>query len=322
MGNQQPSKEEYKMVKDPYQKTKEQFSEELKRRFPKDNVEILKFDKASGPIEYKCLNCGRIYKKSRANHLYENKTLCQKCNSARPSICREGFLKALKDNFEVLDENYETKAISTKFHIRCKKCGEDFYHRIQMADLNGDFRCPRCETGPVSIERLKKRFEEVGLDKEFEIISYEGITKPLIVRHKCGYIFSRLPWNLLGRSRGCPKCNPRRSAGEDKIYNFLKRNNIIFEEQKKFPQLGTLSYDFFLPEQKVLIEYQGIQHYEPVEYFGGEEKFIQQVDRDNRKKKFAEEEGYYLLEIPSSKFNDIEKILAGLTTISAESKTE
>ena len=50
-------------------KTKEIFYEELCKRFPNNSIEIIKYTKDSGPIEYKCLFCGTVYKKSRANHL-------------------------------------------------------------------------------------------------------------------------------------------------------------------------------------------------------------------------------------------------------------
>jgi hypothetical protein len=41
-----------------------------------------------------------------------------------------------------------------------------------------------------------------------------------------------------------------------------------------------LSYDFFLPDFNLLIEYQGRQHFIPVERFGGEETFKIQLEHD------------------------------------------
>ena len=34
-----------------------------------------------------------------------------------------------------------------------------------------------------------------------------------------------------------------------------------------------LSYDFYIPNNNVVIEFQGKQHFEPIEYFGGKEYF-------------------------------------------------
>ena len=43
---------------DPKIKSKEIFFKELQKRFPDNHIEILDYIKASGPITYKCLDCG------------------------------------------------------------------------------------------------------------------------------------------------------------------------------------------------------------------------------------------------------------------------
>ena len=48
-------------------------------------------------------------------------------------------------------------------------------------------------------------------------------------------------------------------------------------------------------ENKVGIEYQGKQHFEPIEYFGGEESFKGVVERDKRKKDLCEKNGVELI---------------------------
>jgi very-short-patch-repair endonuclease len=54
-----------------------------------------------------------------------------------------------------------------------------------------------------------------------------------------------------------------------------------------------------------LIEYDGEQHFRPVEAWGGEEKFILQKERDMRKDAYCEEKGVRLLRIPYTDFNKI-----------------
>lgn len=63
---------------------------------------------------------------------------------------------------------------------------------------------------------------------------------------------------------------------------------------------GQLSYDFSILDEKhgyILIEYNGIQHYEVVEYFGGEEKFKIQKEHDKRKRDYAKKHGYKLITV-------------------------
>ena len=57
--------------------------------------------------------------------------------------------------------------------------------------------------------------------------------------------------------------------------------------------------DVYLPRENVAIEFQGEQHYAPVEIFGGEVAFQKQQERDARKRSICEENGCLLLEVRS-----------------------
>lgn len=55
------------------------------------------------------------------------------------------------------------------------------------------------------------------------------------------------------------------------------------------PWLGRQRIDIFIPARRVAIEYQGKQHFEPIDFFGGEEGFRMTLERDERKKRLCEE---------------------------------
>ena len=107
------------------------------------------------------------------------------------------------------------------------------------------------------------------------------------------------------RARGanCPFLITYR--GENYIKQYLQKNNISFNTQKKFSDLfgigdGQLSYDFSISDEKhkyILIEYNGIQHYEANDYFGGEEQFKKQKEHDKRKRDYAKKHGYKLITV-------------------------
>lgn len=59
----------------------------------------------------------------------------------------------------------------------------------------------------------------------------------------------------------------------------------------------------YLKDYNVLLECNGKQHYKPIEYFGGEEKFKIQQEHDERKRKYAKEHNIKLLEIPYWEFD-------------------
>ena len=126
----------------------------------------------------------------------------------------------------------------------------------------------------------------------------------------CDYV-----WDVMisGISRGtwCPQCNS--SKGEKRINSWLKLNNINFTPQKTFNKLlglggKNLSYDFYLPDYNLLIEYQGEFHDGNVRN-QTERKLERQKEHDRRKRNYAKRNNINLLEIWYWDFDNIEKIL-------------
>ena len=62
--------------------------------------------------------------------------------------------------------------------------------------------------------------------------------------------------------------------------------------------LGRQSLDLFIPSLKTAIEYQGIQHFLPVGFFGGEEALAMRQDLDRQKRRLCEENDVRLIEWP------------------------
>ena len=59
--------------------------------------------------------------------------------------------------------------------------------------------------------------------------------------------------------------------------------------------LGRQHFDIWFPNWKIAVEYHGEQHFEPVEFFGGEEAFQKTVERDKRKAALSKRHGVKLL---------------------------
>lgn len=77
------------------------------------------------------------------------------------------------------------------------------------------------------------------------------------------------------------------------IKKVFKNNTVIHQYNPYF--LRQMSYDVYVCGKKIAFEYQGKQHFEPVEFFGGEESHKKQVERDQKKKKLSEENGVKLI---------------------------
>lgn len=86
-------------------------------------------------------------------------------------------------------------------------------------------------------------------------------------------------------------CGCSKSKGEEKIAKILDEHNIEFERQKRFRDCkykSQLPFDFYVTDKNIVIEFNGIQHYQPVEHFGGEEEFKLREKRDILKRKYCE----------------------------------
>ena len=140
-----------------------------------------------------------------------------------------------------------------------------------------------------------------------------------LVRYKCqcdcGNITTVINSHLLGgfiQSCGCWAY----SRLEECVVEYFKKqgyiNSIDYECQKTFQDLtglggGLLSYDFIFyinNEPTYLIECQGQQHYNPIEFFGGKDQFERQQMHDALKKEYAELLGIPLIEIPYNFSNE------------------
>lgn len=95
------------------------------------------------------------------------------------------------------------------------------------------------------------------------------------------------------KGKGCPVC--KQSTFERKINKLLKLNNINFIKQYKPDWLKPMSLDFYLPEYNIAIEVQGIQHFKPMKYWGGEETFKKLLNRDKLKKELCDKNNLSLI---------------------------
>jgi len=81
------------------------------------------------------------------------------------------------------------------------------------------------------------------------------------------------------------------SYGEVLIVDFFDKNEIKYIYNKSLKDCissSKLRFDFYLPDFNVCIEFDGIQHFQPVAPFGGMEEFEKLKIRDEIKNKWCE----------------------------------
>jgi len=90
---------------------------------------------------------------------------------------------------------------------------------------------------------------------------------------------------------------------EQLVYELVKqlypKGNVWYQYRPDFlfSGKGQLSYDVYIAKLRIAIEYQGKQHFEPVEIFGGTESFEKQKQRDELKARLSREHGIKLIYI-------------------------
>ncbi len=129
--------------------------------------------------------------------------------------------------------------------------------------------------------------------------------------------FQQTPNNHL-RGTQCPKCY-KNYKGEIKIETYFKEHKIKYITQKRFKDCrGTMhpmSFDFYLPNHNTCIEYDGEQHFRPIQWYGISQKranknFKQIQLHDKIKNEYCSKNNIRLIRIPYTKINDIEKIIS------------
>ena len=155
--------------------------------------------------------------------------------------------------------------------------------------------------------------QEICDKEEYQCLSLDKINTyrdRIMLQHNCGYKYSVKAQNLINGYGRCPKCRKSKSNGELLIQNWLIKNNIRFLSEYPVILDGhILRMDFYLPDNDLYIEFQGKQHYEPIQFFGGEEKFKIIQEYDNLKRKYCQDRNN-LLEISYKDIDNINSILS------------
>ena len=113
------------------------------------------------------------------------------------------------------------------------------------------------------------------------------------------------------------------SRGEIKICDILDAAGLVYKEEYSFPDLISTSgrplrFDFCVFDDNgdidFLIEYQGIQHYEPIDFAGKGEEWANEMFKSNQrrdkiKRDYCVENNIPLIEIPYWEIKNIENIL-------------
>ena len=259
-----------------------------------------------------CIICSEHGEFYQTPHAHINGQGCPTCVGAK-KLTTEEFIEKAKlvhgDKYDYSKVEYINT--DTKVRIICIEHGE--FYQTPHAHINGQ-GCPTCVgTKKLTTEEFIEKAKLVHGDRyDYSKVEYVNTyTKVCIICSEHGE-FWQTPHNHIIGYQGCPDCNNlKNSKIVQTIENKLNELNILFEKEKTFDWLvnkSNMYIDFYLPEYNAGIECHGIQHFKPIDFFGGVEEYNETKYRDFLKYKLCSEHNikiYYFTKIDLEYFDKI-----------------
>lgn len=258
-------------------------------------------------IAFKCTNntCNQVWN-AKPSNVVNNKTDCPKCK------------KCLRITNKIADERLKGRnikrlesMINVMEPIKFKCLIDNCIWKTKPHHIFNNHGCPRC----AGLEKLNNKIVDKRLKSKNikRIENYKNCgTK---IEFQClidGHKWKTTPDNILNCNRGCPLCSMKKprnmGKSELKIMNLIKchiKYDIFKHKQRIKANNRHYFPDFYLEisNKKIIIEYNGRQHYMPVNFKGmvdslAKKRFIKQQKRDEGLRHYCKENNIHLLEIP------------------------
>lgn len=290
-------------------KTNEQFINEIVEK----DIPVIPLDPYINDrtkIHVKCKRCGYVYMATPSNLL--RRKGCKQCaniNMRKERLKPNSvFLSELQEVNPDIDVLEEYKGAYVKLKCRCRIHGTEGY--IDPSHLlRGQTHCRICSKHKNVKATTKTHTQFITelsqINQDIEVLGtyINSHTKVKVQCKKCGNVWEANPSYLLSSNAHCVRCSRTYSYGEDIIATYLQDNGLEYILHKTFDDLKgvggkSLSYDFYIPQRNILLEYQGQYH----DGTGGRgvitpnEYRVQQI-HDQRKREYSLLHGYSLKEI-------------------------
>ena len=297
----------------PKRLSNEEFVKRVKIANP--SIELLSsYVKTGIKVQAKCKQCGLVW---MANPVHLSRGHgCPRCSAIKRGIQHrtknEDFIALLSNRNPTIIPKTDYVTSATKMLVSCSVCGNEW--EATPSSLLGGEGCPLCGREKTRKALLKPKEEFIQelrmINPSIEVLGdyVDTKTKITVMHTTCGFVWDVVPNSLLC-GHGCPRCIE--SIGEIETAKCLERHGIEFIRQKRFSDCRCklpLAFDFYLPNLNACVEFDGKQHFQAVEKFGGESGFKEQQKRDRKKTSYCKSRGIKLVRIKVG--DNIENVLA------------
>ncbi len=274
--------------------------------------------KDNSHVTVECNDCHNVYTTSYVN--FKKAKDCKFCAN-RVKLSIDDYQKKLDDKYpneyEVLDQTnseyaYYSKNKPTVLHKAC--------NHITTKDINEilKYGCSYC--GKTCKNLYKDLVKRVILEtkNQYKILTNESNYKSMkipveMIHTKCGNKWNVTLDNFLNKGTRCPKCNSLIifSKQSKVVFKVLNNQNIYFRKEIRYKQIGRKRFDILLVNSKILIEIDGLQHFEPS---FEEESFLRTSKNDQLKNNFCKDTKKDLIRIPYNfDLNKLSDLFSDLT---------
>lgn len=257
-------------------------------------------------IQVQCPNDHEPYYVSWGN--FKTGKRCPKCKFEklsnqyrRDEHYVENYIRSY--GYEWIDGDYVNG--KSKIILWCDK-GHEYTTSFDI--FRNGFRCPHCYgNAKLSYDEVKNKI----LNEGFTLLSDEYINTQNKLTIECmfGHVFE-MTWNHFQQGERCPYCNV--TNGIYSIINILESHGVYYELEYTFDDcknIKALPFDVYIPSKRILIEFDGEQHFLDGA-FGKDTLNLMNIKyRDNIKNTYCDNNNLTLIRIPYWDINRVEEIL-------------
>jgi len=265
-------------------------------------------------LEFIC-RCGN--KSVTSYNIFKNKHQCRNCSYRGAGDKQRLTYEYVKSKFEnegciLISDSYDESHSALEYTCSCGETSFTSFNRFASGH-----RCKSCsvERGSSSRRFSTEYVSKYLKDRGCVYLGDGHVNSKTKFKYicECGNA-SYTNLNNFKKGRRCKKCK-RFSIGEDKIEKFLLKSGVRFKNEFRIDGCKNklkLPFDFAIFNKSRLIgliEFDGKQHFEPLDFFGGAKSFNKLKRNDSIKNFYCFANGIPLLRIKYNKIKQLEEII-------------